>query len=245
MKADPGRQARLLDLATLDTRTRQLDHRRTHLPEAARYDDVAAQLDAVDTDLLRARTAHDDLQREIAKAESDVQVVRNRAARNQARLDSGSGSAKDLQALQHELVSLGRRQAELEDVELEVMERAEGLEARVDALAARREALAEVVAEAARVRDVALGEIATEADAIGQKRVGVAADVGADLLALYEKIRAQTGVGAAELDQRRCDGCRLEILGADLRRIAQAPEDEVVRCEECRRILVRTEHSGL
>jgi predicted nucleic acid-binding Zn-ribbon protein len=58
------------------------------------------------------------------------QLVRDRAARNQARLDAGTGTAKDLQALQHELVSLARRQGELEDIELEVMERAEGLEPR-------------------------------------------------------------------------------------------------------------------
>lgn len=245
MKADPGRQARLLDLAALDTRTSQLNHRRARLPETARHDELAAQFEEVNTDLLRARTAHNDVQREIAKADSDVQLVRDRAARNQSRLDAGQGSAKDLQALQHELVSLGRRQAELEDIELAVMERAEELQARVDALAARYEALAGLVAEAAQARDVALGEIDSEASEVAERRVGVAADVGEDLLSLYEKIRAQTGVGAAELNQRRCDGCRLELFGADLGRIARATKDEVVRCEECRRILVRTERSGL
>ena len=69
------------------------------------------------------------MQREVAKAEADVQLVRDRAARDQARLDAGTGTAKDLQALQHELDSLARRQSELEDVELEVMERAEALAA--------------------------------------------------------------------------------------------------------------------
>ncbi|TNC46168.1 C4-type zinc ribbon domain-containing protein, partial [Mumia zhuanghuii] len=43
----------------------------------------------------------------------------------------------------------------------------------------------------------------------------------------------------------RCEGCRLEINGADLREIATKPSDEVLRCPECNRILVRTHEAGL
>jgi predicted nucleic acid-binding Zn-ribbon protein len=53
------------------------------------------------------------------------------------------------------------------------------------------------------------------------------------------------GVGAAELRQRRCTGCQLEINAAELREFAAAAEDEVLRCEECGRILIRTVNSGL
>jgi uncharacterized protein len=52
-------------------------------------------------------------------------------------------------------------------------------------------------------------------------------------------------VGAAALVQRRCQGCRLELNAADLREITAAAEDEVLRCEECQRILVRTAESGI
>ena len=245
MKADPSRQARLLDLAGLDTRTNQLAHRRANLPQSKKHAELAGELEEVSTDLVRARTAHDDMQREITKAEADVQLVRDRAARNQSRLDAGQGSAKDLQALQHELASLARRQSELEDVELEVMERAESLGTRVEALGARHEAVAAQVTEAAAARDEALGTIEAEEADIATRRIEATGDVGEELLSLYEKIRAQTGVGAAELNRRTCQGCRLELMGADLRRIAAAAQDDIVRCEECRRILVRTEHSGL
>lgn len=245
MKADPSRQWRLLDLAGLDTRTGQLTHRRAHLPQAAEHDRLAAQLSALDDDLVRARTAHDDVQREIARAESAVQQVRDRAARNRSRLDAGQGGPKELQAMQHELASLARRQAELEDTELEVMERAEGLEEQVTRLTGERETLAAQVATARADADSALGGIASEEEQIARQRADIAAGIGEDLLALYEKIRAQTGVGAAALTQRRCGGCQLELMGADLRRIAAAPDDEVMRCEECRRILVRTAESGL
>ena len=62
---------------------------------------------------------------------------------------------------------------------------------------------------------------------------------------LYEKIRSETGMGAALFHAGRCGACRIELYGADLNRVKSAPKDDVVRCEECRRIMVRTEESGL
>lgn len=186
------------------------------------------------------------MQREVDKAESDVQLVRERAARDRTRLDAGTGSAKDLQALQHELTSLARRQAELEDVELEVMERAESLAAHVRSLEATREQLSARLASAVADRDGAMGEYASERDAVSGRREAAVQGVGDDLLALYERIRsARGGIGAAELRQRRCGGCHMELNQVDMNRITAAPADEVLRCEECGRILVRTAESGL
>lgn len=204
------------------------------------------QTGALDSELVRARTAHGDVQREVAKAEADVQLVRDRAARDQARLDSGQGTAKDLQALQHEVASLARRQGELEDVELEVMERAEALEARVRELEAARAELTVKVDALEAARDKALADLDAEAAQVTANRANVVPGVGEDLVALYEKIRANSGgVGAAALHQRRCEGCRLELNQVDINRIAAAADDEVLRCEECRRILVRTSESGI
>ena len=204
------------------------------------------QTGALDSELVRARTAHGDVQREVAKAEADVQLVRDRSARDQARLDSGQGTAKDLQALQHEVASLARRQGELEDVELEVMERAEALEARVRELEAARAELTVKVDALEAARDKALADLDAEAAQVSANRANVVPGVGEDLVALYEKIRANSGgVGAAALHQRRCEGCRLELNQVDINRIAAAADDEVLRCEECRRILVRTSESGI
>ncbi len=172
--------------------------------------------------------------------------MRDRAARNQSRLDSGQGSAKDLQALQHELTSLARRQAELEEVELEVMERSESLTARVAELEARRVELAERVEALESERAAAISKLDDEAEKVSSGRADIVAGVGTELIALYEKIRASSGgMAAAELRHRRCGGCRLELGNVDLDRIRTSPQDEVVRCEECRRILIRTGESGL
>jgi len=204
------------------------------------------QLAGHQAELVGARTALDDVQREVAKADTDVQLVRDRSTRNQARLDSGQGTPKDLQALQHELASLARRQSELEDVELEVMERAESLSAEVSRLEASGVALHAQVAELTAARDAELARLDAEAATLRASREDVVPGVGDELAALYEKIRANSGgVGAAVLRQRRCEGCRLELGAVDLSRLRGAAQDEVLRCDECRRILVRTAESGL
>ncbi len=246
MKADPSRQLRLLDLQGIDTRLDQIAHARRTLPQIARVAELEQRAAAARDDVVRAETAASDVQREVARAEADVQLVRDRAARDRTRLESGSGPAKELQALQHELESLARRQSELEDVELEVMERAEEAEAELARLREQQTVLTGELVESTSERDGALAELDREADEVAAPRDTVVAEAGEDLVALYEKIRASSGgLAAAALHQRRCGGCQLELTQVDLARIAAAEEDEVLRCEECRRILVRTRESGL
>ena len=246
LNADPSRQWRLLDLQAIDTRLDQIAHSRKTLPQLAQVKALEEKAEALDSLLVRARTELGDIQREVAKAEADVQLVRDRAARDQARLDAGTGSAKDLTALQHELQSLARRQSELEDVELEVMERAEDAQSAVTQLEQQQSILAGELEEAVAARDEALADLDKQEREVAAPRADVVAGVGADLVALYDKIRAQSGgLAAAPLRQRRCGGCQLELNNVDMNRIKAAPADEVLRCEECRRILVRTAESGI
>ncbi|NHA69711.1 zinc ribbon domain-containing protein [Phycicoccus flavus] len=245
MRAEPARQQRLLDLQALDTRLGQIAHARRTLPQLAVLEDLGGKARLLDDQLIRSRTELGDVQREVARSEADVQLVRDRAARNRSRLDAGTGTAKDLQALQHELDSLARRQSELEDVELEVMERAENAEHDVAELERGRGELAERITALEQERDEALSRLDAEADEVAAPRDTVVAEVGEDLVALYERIRASSGTGAAALAQRRCGGCQLELNPVDLSKIRAADEDEVLRCEECSRILVRTPESGL
>lgn len=246
MKAEPSRQLRLLDLQAVDSELARLAHQRATLPAAARATELAAEVASARDGVVRAETTASDVATELARAEGDVQLVRDRAARDQARLDSGTCSPKDLQALQHELVSLGRRQSELEEIELEVMERAEAVDAVV---AHRREGLAALEADLAAVlaeRDHAYADLDQAAVDAQAPRAGIAEEVGDDLVGLYERLRGtRSGVGAAALRQRRCLGCQLEVNAADLDAIRGAAADEVLRCEECGRILVRTPESGL
>lgn len=245
MRAEPARQIRLLDLQAVDTRLAQIAHAKRTLPQLAELEDLYGKARLLDDQLVRTRTELDDVRGEVAKAEADVQLVRDRAARNRARLDAGTGTAKDLQALQHELESLGRRQSELEDVEIEVMERLEAAEHDAGELERGRAELGERIAALEAVRDEALARLDAEAAEVGAPRETIVSEVGDDLVALYERIKVSSGTGAAALSQRRCGGCRLELNPVEISRIRAADEDEVLRCEECARILVRTPESGL
>ena len=246
MKASVEAQLRLLELADLDAELSRLDHRRRSLPELEEYQRIEARDAELRDELAALEAAESDLRREQAKAEADVDQVRSRVERDRTRLDAGQvSSPRELENLQSEIVSLIRRQSDLEEIVLDVMERQEAAELRHNALTQEEGALARQRDEVAARRDVALGEISEQAEKAGSLRASVAADVPGDLLELYGKLRAQHGVGAAALRRGRCEGCHLSLNTVDLARIRAAPPDEVLRCEECRRILVRTPESGL
>lgn len=162
-------------------------------------------------------------------------------------MDSGLlTSPKDLENLQRELASLAKRQSDLEDIVLEVMERRENAQERATGFTGRVEALEAKAAEAETRKSAALESIDAEGFTIAKERETLAAGIPDDLLKLYDKLRNQQGgIGAARLYQKRCEGCRLELNITELNEVRAAPADTVVRCENCRRILVRTADSGL
>lgn len=244
MKAAPEAQRRLLDLQAIDTALAQLAHRRRTLPEIAEIDAVSRELSALEDERIRAQVAVDDLDRDISRFEKDIDQVRSRRDRDKARLDAG-GALREIEGLQHELATLDRRQSELEDAELELMEQKESADQALDGVRKRIAEASERRAGAERRRDEAYAEIDKDREFKSGARGPLAADLPADLVTLYDKIRADTGMGAALVRSGRCGGCRIELYGADLARVKAAPPDEVVRCEECRRIMVRTAESGL
>jgi predicted nucleic acid-binding Zn-ribbon protein len=242
VKASPQAQLKLLELAELDTELSRLDHHRRALPENAEFETAQQRDTELRDELVSLEATGSDLNRDQAKAERDVDQVRTRIERDRARLDAGQvSSPRELENLQSEIVSLERRQGDLEEVELEVMERLEDVTRRRDARSAERTALTGQMAEIAARRDAAFAEIDEQAGKATDRRAGIAADLPEALLGLYDRLRVQHGVGAAVLRNGRCEGCHLSLNKVDLGRIRDAPPDEVLRCEECRRILVRAE----
>ncbi|MET9521619.1 zinc ribbon domain-containing protein [Streptomyces coeruleorubidus] len=247
MNAAPADQIRLLDLQDLDVRLQQLAHRRRSLPEHAEIESLTKDQTQLRDLLVAAQTEESDTAREQTKAEQDVDQVRQRSARDQQRLDSGAvTSPKDLENLQREIASLAKRQGDLEDVVLEVMERRESAQQRVAELTERVGSVQSKIDAATARRDAAFEEIDAEVATVTKEREVIAGSIPADLLKLYEKLREQQGgVGAAKLYARSCQGCRQELAITELSEIRKAAPDTVIRCENCRRILVRTSESGI
>ena len=246
MKADHFEQQKLLELAAEDVALTQLTHRGRTLPEVAAVEAAAEAERTFAGDVVRAETQARDLGREVKRMESDVETVRAREEKDQKLLDSGSVSPKEMTNLQHELASLKRRQSDLEDQELELMERLEVAETTLAAAQSGLEQARADLERAQQLRDDALADIADSTKRHEAARAEVADGLSAPLLTLYDRIRTQTGsTGAAMLKARQCQGCRIELYGNELSAVRNADPHEVVRCENCGRILVRTAESGL
>ncbi|MBV9831174.1 MAG: hypothetical protein JOZ82_06220 [Marmoricola sp.] len=239
MKADPSAQRRLLDLAAVDAELARAEHRRRTLPEQAAVEEAERTLRAVADAVVVAQTALSDLDRDVAKLDREVEQVRTRETRDRQLLEKGSVSAKQAADLQHELDSLARRRAVLEEEQLEVMERQEaaGVDLRHETEA--RDAAQTALDDAVERRDGTLGDIGTTEARRGEERTALVAQLPADLVELYDKIRAKSGVGAGELTGNRCGACRLEMDRSELRDVQAAAPDDVVRCENCAAIVVR------
>jgi len=246
LKADPFAQLKLLDVADLDAKLDQLRHQLSSLPELAEIRTLEAERTSLSDQARDAQIVVDDLTREQKKADQDVETVKARRERDRSRMDQGLiTNPKDLERMTHELASLERRISDLEDDELEVMARLEDAERELTRLRAELATADEKREAAVASRDTKLAALESDLAAVAAERSTAVQDLPEDLLALYEKIRTHKGVGAAMLRARQCGGCRLTLNASDLGIIAKAPVDEVVRCEECTRILVRTGESGL
>jgi uncharacterized protein len=185
MKADPAAQQRLLDLADVDAELSRLAHRRRTLPEHAALTAAEAAVRTAKDKLVESETAAGDLDRDIRRLERDVEGVRTRAQRDNAILAGAGIGAKQANDLQHELETLARRQAVLEDEQLEVMEQREALEVDVEHSRGVLAAAEKEVAAIAERRDSELADIDTAAAGRARARAEVVTDVPADLLAAY------------------------------------------------------------
>ena len=245
--ASAEHQQALLEVQALDTKLLQLAHKRASVPEVSLAQDLEIELGSVKMRLVAAETEASDLKLDQAKAEADVEQVASRAARDKNRLDSGAvNSPKELESLQHEIESLAKRQAELEDVELEIMQQYEDALNAANVLRAMESDVSAKLAEVSQQRDDALADIDFEVKSVTEQRNTAITGLPAELIALYDKIREDMGgIGAALLHRASCQGCHITLDPEEIDRIRNLAPEAVVRCDQCRRILVRTAESGL
>jgi hypothetical protein len=243
MKAAVAQQRSLADLVEIDAELSRVAHRRSHLPEQVRYEEVQADHRTANDRLAALRLAIEDIEAQVSRFEAEIDAVRQREDRDRSLLSSGTPNAKQLTELQHELETLQRRQASLEDSLLEVMERREELQEEQSRELAAIDTLEAELAATQRSRDEVLTEIEQLKRDRAERRAQLVAGLDPALVALYERQRAAAGVGAGVLLGRRCGACRIELDKGELARISAAAEDEVLRCPECNTILLRVKGS--
>lgn len=240
MKATLSDQRAILDIQNFDFSHATLTNKASNLPEIAAINSLTIKANNARDLRIAAETEANDVKRELARAEGDVEQIVTRITRDETRLSSGTGTPKELEQLQHELGTLAARRAELEEIELEIMMRIDGIKARIAELSEQEAALASEITELEIKKANELAVITADLENVKSERATVISSINPELVALYEKIRAaNSGTGAAALVGNQCKGCHLAINTIELQRIAALAEDEVVRCEECRCILVR------
>ncbi|MFJ6002445.1 zinc ribbon domain-containing protein [Arthrobacter sp. NPDC092385] len=239
-KAAPEEQLRLLDLQALDSTLNKLTRQAAAARSNPELGTVAARVAEVDAELVRASTELGDLERELTRAEDEVQNVVDRLDRDEKRLNSGTGTSKDLTALQHEVASLTKRRSDLEDVELDVMERVEAARAARTEVQARTNAVRHELRALEEARDVELADIELQRVDVQARRNELASTFDTGLLALYERILARRGVGAARLFHGKSEGSGMQLSPGDLADISSAAPDDVVLCPDSGCILVRS-----
>lgn len=246
LTASAEQQLKLLEIAAIDTKLIQLGHQRKGILELKATKDLEVELGSIELKIVAAQTEASDLTIAQAKAESDVEQVAARIGKDQARLDGGQASPKELEGLQHELGTLATRLAELEDVELAIMQQLEDAQNAYEELTHDRNKVASELNDAIEVLKTKQADLDEKISNEQKLKGELLSSLPKEFADLYEKIRQDHGdVGAAMLHRGACQGCHISLDATELNRIKAMPADHVLRCEECRRILVRTAESGL
>lgn len=232
----------LAQLQDLDVRLEQIDHRVVHLPEREIRTDIDAELTALGSEMSALEVRIGNLERQQRRHEDEVARIESKRAQNSERLyESHMTSPKEAEALTAEAEALGRRQIEIEDQILELMEQLELLSHEHGSLA-DRQSKAEV-----RRHDVdaviasSEHEAQTERAGVLGERAALVAMADTELISVYEQRRA-TARGepvVGRLVGTTCSACHLEIPSVDYERIARLEPDELAECPHCGALLVR------
>ena len=232
---------RLLEVQDEDTQGDQIRHRRETHPLLADMAEAQRRRVELEGHLGQERERLEALVARQTQLEAEVAAARGRLEGIEKRMYSGEvGAARDLQAMAEEVDALRSRIGRVEDVELEVMEEREPVEALVGQLEAELAAVDDRLGHLESDLRTAEGELAREEAEHAARRAEVAGTVPPDLLERYERLRQRLGgIGVAPLVNGSCGGCHLTLSATELDRVRKAPADAVLACEQCGRILVR------
>ncbi|MDJ0664111.1 MAG: hypothetical protein QNJ75_06095 [Acidimicrobiia bacterium] len=226
----------LLDLQEVDLQIDRLLHDRQSLPELDRYREAHEHSEAVKSELTSAEAALRDTSLELDKTEGELEIAEQRLDAEQNRLYAGGLSARDAEYLRREVEMLTRKRSEGEDLVLELLERREQQDARVQELQASAEEVGTTKAEIEGVIKEAWKGIDAQLAVKEERKSAIVPMIEEDQLDLYEELRGtKEGVAIAALTDGICGGCHLKLTAAE---VLEAKRSDPPRCIHCRRILV-------
>ena len=237
MKATQNQQQDLLHLHTLAT---EVERKRVAINNIVGSAEVSKKREeqlVLANELITAHNALEAIELELKRANEDLALVEQRIKRDSDRLNT-TASSKDAQGIQNEIASLGKRQSELEDITLIVIERQEAAKTALADVTERKNAVdAELVAlEAAGQKEIVL--LQSAGALLVQEFNALKPRIAAEHLDKYTKLAAR-GVPIGRLEGRECGACRMALGASAFESITALPADEFATCPECQALLVR------
>ncbi len=231
----------LLGVQDLDTKITQLNHRHANHPIRADIAAAEAERATLGEVIAEIEGRKHDLDRQQKRIDDEVALIDDKRSQIDAKLYDGSVTAtKDLLALQDEAKMLLDRKTSMEDDELELMEQNETVQNELDPQLALRDEIDARLASSHADLEAALAEVDEELQQVQSARNVAAADVPADLLSQYDSLRLDFGgIAVARLVGSTCDGCHMAMSAVAIDKIKKLPDDAVVTCDECGRLLIR------
>jgi predicted nucleic acid-binding Zn-ribbon protein len=237
MKLDKPGQSALLKLSQVDLEIEQVKAEISKAVNSQELSEASAKLSEASGEVLAARTTFENLNMEARKADDNLHLVEERIARDLERLNNTS-SPKDAQAMQAEVESLTRRKSDLEEVELEVLERLEKADAELASISATREELSKVVANLQVTIQLQVDDLKSRGRKLTADREILLAKVPEAVLLKYQNLAAKQ-IAVGQIENRSCTACRMGLTASTIDALSSLAEDEVGSCPECLAMIVR------
>jgi predicted nucleic acid-binding Zn-ribbon protein len=238
-----SRLSPLLEIQEIDVLCDAARRRSETLPEreavpriAAELAEIEARLEATRAERATKQSEEEGLDREVTELAHEIEAAEiARYSGPRKNPDEAAAHAESQQRLRE-------RQESLEEREMSLLEEIETIEERIrelEAGAAGKRAESARLAEAIRKVE---SEMAAELGRHAEARTAILGRVPEPVLVAYERVRAQPqkgGRGAATLEKGQCGGCRIKLPSLENTRMLAEPEDALIQCPQCRRVLVR------
>lgn len=237
MKATPNQLQDLLELNALDRQILKTRSEVENLGKDARYVKLQDELKASSSDFIAANNRIDGLKLELERLKVDVELVNKRIAKDQASLRTTS-VVKDAQGLQHELKTLERRQGELEEQELAIMEQQEEAYASLSTVVSARTEIESSLKAVIEELNKSKAKLVSGLELSTNSRTQLTQRLPAELVEHYE-VKRKRGIPIGRLLHSECGACRMSVSATNLATLLAAPVDELVYCPDCSAILVR------
>lgn len=237
MILDRAGQSALLRLSQVDLLIQQIKNEISKAVNSKELQDLTEKLAAASSELLTSRTDYENLDMEARKADDNLHLVEQRIARDEERLKVTT-SSKDAQAMQSEVQSLNARKGELEEIELEILDRLELSKKEFDGAASKREDVQLALNTLQAEIQLQIDELKTNGRKLTADREILISKIPAEILVKYNALAVKQ-IAVGQVENRSCTACRMGLTASTIDSLSSLEDDAIGNCPECLAMIVR------